>query len=336
MRSPRPARAPRTVVVTGASAGVGRAIVDAFARRGDRIGLIARGRAGLEAARSGAEAAGASAAVAVPTDVADPDQVDTAARHLDSELGPPDVWVNNAMASVLSPVTDVEPGEFRRVTEVAYLGYVHGTLAALARMRPRDAGTIVFIGSSLAYRGIPAQSAYCAAKHAVQGFRDSLRAELVAEGSHIALTTVNLPALNTPQFSWVRTRLDGHPRPLPPIYQPEVAAEAVVWAAERAPRELDVGASTVLAKLANAVAPGLLDHFLASSAIEDQQGEEPVTDRPDNLDAPVDEHRDYGAHGRFGAEARERSWQLWARTHRPHVAIGAAALAAAVVTLSSR
>lgn len=318
----------RVVVITGASAGVGRAIACGFARRGDRIALLARGAAGLAAARAEAEAAGAGAAIPIPTDVADAEQVTAAARRVDDELGPVDVWVNNAMTSVFAPMWEVTPGEFRRVTDVTYLGYVHGALAALERMRPRDRGTLVFVGSALGYRGIPAQAAYCAAKHAAQGLRDSLRAELLAEGSAVRLTTVNLPALNTPQFTWVRTRLPRHPQPLPPIYQPEVAAEAVLWAADHTPRELNVGVSTVLTRVTNKVAPGLLDRYLGATALEDQQGEQAVGSRPDNLDVPVDQDEDYGAHGAFDDRSATRSLQLWATTHKPHVAVAGVALAA--------
>ena len=319
----------RVVVVTGASAGVGRAVSQAFARQGARLALLARGQAGLAAAKSDAETAGATAAVAIPTDVADAAQVQAAARRAEDELGPIDVWVNNAMTSVFAPAWEVTPSEFRRVTDVTYLGYVHGTLAALERMRPRNRGTIVFVGSALAYRGIPAQAAYCAAKHATQGFRDSVRAELVAEDSAITLTTVNLPALNTPQFSWVRTRLPQHPRPLPPIYQPEVAARAVTWAAEHGPRELNVGAPTVLTRVANKVTPGLLDRYLGANAVDDQQAGQEVGDRPDNLDAPLDDEDDYGARGPFSDEAASRSLQLWALTHKPRLAVAGATLAAA-------
>lgn len=318
----------RVVVVTGASAGVGRAIALAFARGGDRVALLARGAAGLAAAKAEAEAAGAPAALAIPTDVAEADQVEAAAQRVEDELGPIDVWVNNAMASVFAPVSQMTPQEFRRVTEVTYLGYVHGALAALQRMRARDRGTLVFVGSALAYRGIPAQAAYCAAKHATQGFRDSLRAELFAEKSAVKLTTVTLPAINTPQFSWVRTRLPRHPQPMPPIYQPEVAAKAVVWAADHAPREVNIGAPTVLTRLAHTLAPSLLDRYLGASAIGDQQSDEPAGPRRDNLDGPVDDGRDHGARGVFSERASQRSAQLWAVTHKPHLAVAGAALAA--------
>lgn len=228
---------PEVVVVTGASAGVGRAIVREFARHGAHVGLLARGRDGLDGARREAEAAGGKALV-VPTEVTDAEAVEAAAQTVEESLGPIDVWVNNAMASVFSPVKETKAEEYRRVTEVTYLGYVHGTLAALARMLERDRGTIVQVGSALAYRGIPLQSAYCASKHAVQGFTDSLRTELIHEGSGVRVTEVHLPALNTPQFGWVRSRLPNKAQPVPPIYRPEVAAEAVYWAAHHDRREM--------------------------------------------------------------------------------------------------
>jgi NAD(P)-dependent dehydrogenase (short-subunit alcohol dehydrogenase family) len=328
------------VVVTGASAGVGRATAAEFARRGARLGLIARGAAGLQGARAEALRLGAPAAVTAQADVGDPAAVEDAAATFEAELGPPDVWVNNAMASVFAPAWDITADEYRRVTEVCYLGAVHGTLAALRRMRPRDAGTIVQVGSALAYRGIPLQAAYCAAKHALQGFFESLRCDLLAARSGVRVTTVNLPALNTPQFGWVRTRLPRHPQPVPPIYQPEVAARAIAWAAEHAPRELDVGMPTVLTRLGNKVAPALLDRYLARNAVDDQQTDERVDhDRwGDNLDEPVDDARDFGARGAFGDRAKASSPQLWAATHRPHVAAGfaGAALLAGLAGLARR
>ena len=229
------------VVVTGASAGVGRATVRAFARHGADVGLIARGVDGLEAARREVEALGRRALV-VPTDVADAPQVESAADRIERQLGPVDVWVNNAMVSVFSPVKKMTADEIRRVTEVTYLGVAYGTLAALKRMLPRDRGTIVQVGSALAYRGIPLQSAYCGAKHAIQGFTESLRCELLHDGSHVHVTMVQLPAMNTPQFDWVRSRLPRRPQPVPPIYDPEIAADAIVWAASARRREMSVGA----------------------------------------------------------------------------------------------
>src|SRR5438105_11498083 len=249
------------VVITGASAGVGRATVREFARHGAHIGLVARGRDGLEGARREVEEAGGRALV-LPTDVADADAVETAAETVERELGAIDVWVNNAMASVFSPVKAMRADEFRRVTEVTYLGCVHGTLSALRRMQPRDRGTIVQVGSALAYRSIPLQSAYCAAKHAIVGFTDSLRCELRHDGSRVHLTVVHLPALNTPQFDWVRSRLPRRAQPVPPIYQPEVAARAIWWAAHHRRREVHVAFPTVLAIQAEKIAPGVLDRYL--------------------------------------------------------------------------
>jgi NAD(P)-dependent dehydrogenase (short-subunit alcohol dehydrogenase family) len=287
---------------------------------------MARGRAGLEGARHDVEALGGRAVV-LPADVADPKQVESAAALLEQQGGPIDAWVNNAMASVFSPVTDTPADEFRRVMEVTYLGVVHGTLAALRRMLPRNRGSIVQVGSALAYRGIPLQAAYCAAKHAVQGFCDSLRAELLHDGSAVRLTMVQLPALNTPQFEWVKSRLARRGQPVPPIFQPEVAAEAVVWATEQDRRELLVGMPTVLAVLGDRIAPGLADEFLARTGYDAQQTDEPESpDRPHNLWRAVDEERDFGAHGRFDARARSSSWQLWATRHRAAIAAGAAAL----------
>jgi NAD(P)-dependent dehydrogenase (short-subunit alcohol dehydrogenase family) len=314
--------------VTGASAGVGRAVVRRFAREGAWIGLLARGRDGLEGARREVEDAGGRALV-LPTDVAEWDQVDAAADRIEREFGPIDIWINNAMASVFSPVREMRPDEYRRVTDVTYLGVVHGTLAALKRMRARDRGTIVQVGSALAYRGIPLQSAYCAAKHAVQGFMDSLRAELLHDGSSVHVTMVQLPAVNTPQFRWVKSRLPRKAQPVPPIYQPEVPAEAIHWAAHHRRRELWVGMPTVQAIIANRLAPGALDRYLAATGFDSQQTDEPEDpDRPDNLWAPVP--GDHGAHGVFDSRATDRSEQLWAATHRG-VTVGSTLAAAAFV-----
>jgi NAD(P)-dependent dehydrogenase (short-subunit alcohol dehydrogenase family) len=328
----------QTVVVTGASAGVGRATVREFAKRGASVGLIARGAAGLEAARAEAEDLGAAKAVVASADVSDPDQLASAAARIEAELGPFDVWVNDAMVSVFAPSWEIAPSEFRRVMEVDYLGFVHGTLEALARMRPRNSGTIVQVGSALAYRGIPGQAPYCASKHAIQGFMDSLRSELFAEDSGVRVTMVQLPALNTPQFGWVRTRLSRHPQPVPPIFQPEVAARGIVWAAEHAPRELNVGASTVLTRLGNALAPGLLDRYLGRTGISSQQTDQRVNlaTWDDNVDQPDDATRDHGAHGEFDDKAHGRSWQLTARMHRGELAAAAAGTAAALAALLVR
>jgi short-subunit dehydrogenase len=302
------------VVITGASAGVGRACARAFARRGAHLALLARGADGLEVAAAEARALGVQA-LPIPTDVADHTQVEAAAESVERELGAIDVWVNNAMLSVFSPVKELEAEEVRRVTEVTYLGYVHGTLAALRRMLPRDEGVIVQVGSALAYRAIPLQAAYCAAKHAIEGFTESLRCELGHERSNVRVTMVQLPALNTPHFSVVRSRLPRHPKPVPPIFEPELAAEAVVWAAEHPRRELIVGFSTLKALLANKVGPGLVDRYLARTGYDSQQTDAPVAStRPDNLWQALPGDR--GAHGIFGDEARERSLQFWATTHR--------------------
>src|SRR5947207_4278946 len=263
MMARSPATDPTTrqvVVVTGASAGVGRATVRAFAQRGADVGLLARGVDGLEAARREVEAAGGRA-IAIPTDVADADRVEAAADRIERELGPIDVWVNNAMVSVFSPVKELTPDEVHRVTEVTYLGVVYGTLAALKRMLPRDRGSIVQVGSALAYRGIPLQAAYCGAKHAIQGFTESLRSELLHDKSNVRVTMVQLPAINTPQFSWVKSRLPREPQPVPPIYAPEIAADAIVWAARHRRREMSVGAPTVAAIWGNKVASGLADRY---------------------------------------------------------------------------
>lgn len=323
----------RVVVVTGASAGIGRATAMAFARAGDDVGLLARGEAGLQNAAKAIEALGRRA-VAIPTDVADFDQVALAAESIASELGPIDVWVNVAFSSVFAEFSDVKPDEFRRTTEVTYLGFVWGTKVALEHMRPRDRGVIVQVGSALAYRGIPLQTAYCGAKHAIQGFNESLRCELLHEGSGVRTTMVQMPAVNTPQFSWVLSRLPRKPQPVAPIYQPEVAARAVLHAADHPQRrEYWVGASTAATLVANAVVPGLLDRYLARTGISGQQTDEPADpDRPANLWHPVDRDVDHGAHGSFDEESHARSPQWWATTHRGVVAgLGALGTAAAVI-----
>ncbi|GLW57335.1 SDR family oxidoreductase [Kitasatospora phosalacinea] len=320
---------PRTVVVTGASAGVGRAVARAFAARGDRVALLARGRAGLDAAVEEARDMGARA-MAVTVDVADPDAVERAAESVERALGPIDVWVNAALASVFAPFTEITPADFRRVTEVTYLGYVYGTRSALRRMLPRDRGCVVQVGSAIAYRGIPLQSAYSGAKHALQGWNEAVRCELLHQGTAVRTTMVQLPAVNTPQFDWVRSRLPRAARPVAPVYQPEPIARAIVYAADHpGRREYRVGASTVLTLLANGLAPGLLDRYLARTGYDGQQTDAPrPPDRPDNLWAPLDEHRDHGAHGRFDDEAKPRSLQSWADRHRaPLAAAGATAAA---------
>jgi NAD(P)-dependent dehydrogenase (short-subunit alcohol dehydrogenase family) len=315
-------------VVTGASAGVGRAVARRFARDGARIALLARGTDGLDAARREIEEAGATALVC-PVDVASAAHVEEAAERIERELGPIDIWINNAMTSVFSPVREMQADEYRRVTEVTYLGVVHGTLAALRRMLPRDRGTIVQVGSALAYRGIPLQSAYCASKHAIEGFMDSLRCELIHDRSRVHVTMVHLPAMNTPQFRWVKSRLPHKAQPVPPIYQPEVAADAIHWAAHHRRRELWVGGPTVKAIIGNRLAPGLLDHYLAATGYESQQTSEPEDpDRPNNLWEPV--AGDHGAHGVFDARSCDVSPQLWAATHRA-ATLGSVLAAAAMI-----
>jgi short-subunit dehydrogenase len=290
------------VVITGASAGVGRATAITFGRRGWRVGLIARGRDGLDGACRDVERAGGTA-VALPADVADADAIERQAQTFEEACGPFDVWINCAMATIFAPFAQMTADEFRRVTEVTYLGQVHGTMAALKRMRPRDRGTIVAVGSALAYRSIPLQSAYCGAKAAVRGFMDSLRSELVYESSAIRLTMVHLPAVNTPQFDWARNRLPYRPRPLAPIFQPEAVAEQIYDAAHEAPRELWIGLPTVKAILGTMAIPGYLDRNLARSAYGGQEAQErDDPHRPDNLFEPV--AGDHGAHGRFDREAR--------------------------------
>jgi NAD(P)-dependent dehydrogenase (short-subunit alcohol dehydrogenase family) len=321
---------PQVVVITGASAGVGRATARAYAARGASVGLIARGCDGLEAACREVEDLGGRAVIA-PADVGDAEQVEAAARVVDEAFGPPDVWINNAMASIFSPVRETPPLEFARVTEVTYLGAVYGTLAALRRMSPRNRGAIVQVGSSLAYRGIPLQSAYCAAKHALQGFCDSLRAELLHERSGIRVSMVQLPALNTPQFDWVKSRLPNRTQPMGKVFQPELAARAIMFAADTGRREVFVTGSTVKAILANRLAAGLLDRYLAKVGFEGQQSTEPAEpDRPHNLWQPLP--GDHGAHGRFGDRAKSSSWQLWATMHRWPLAL---LTAGAVVTAGS-
>jgi len=268
------------------------------------------------------------------TDVADASQVEDAASAVEREFGPIDIWVNNAMATVFSPFIEVTPEEFRRATEVTYLGCVYGTMAALRRMKPRDRGTIVQVGSALAYRSIPLQSAYCGAKHAIVGFTDSLRSELLHDGSNIRLTVVHMPALNTPQFEWSRSKLPRHPQPVPPIYEPEVGAEAIVWASGQDRREVYVGGPTVVAIEGQKIAPGFADAYLARTAYDGQQTSEPVSpDRVDNLFTPV--AGDHGAHGRFDSRSHGTSVQFWIDRHRTWVAIGAG-IAAGIGALAAR
>lgn len=322
--------AARVVVVTGASAGLGRAIVRRFAEDGAHVGLIARGRERLEQTRAEVEAAGGRALV-LPLDVADAGAVERAAERVEGELGPIDVWVNNAMLTVYSPIRSMPPEEFQRVTEVTYLGYVYGTLAALRRMQPRDRGVIIQVGSALAHRSIPLQSAYCAAKHAILGFTESLLSELIHDRSSVRVTMVQMPALNTPQFDWVKNRLDHRTQPVPPIYQPEVGAEAVVWAAEHdVGRELLVGWPTLKAVVGEKVVAAWLDRYLATRAWEGEQTDElDDPDRPNNLWGPV--AGDWAAHGRFDDRSRPSSTQLWLSMHRDLLAVAGAGLAGVVL-----
>ncbi len=323
-------------MITGASAGVGRAVARAFAARGAAIGLLARGRTGLEGAARDVEH-NSGRALILQADVSDADQVEAAASRLEETFGAIDIWINNAMASVFSPVLEMTPPEFKRVTEVTYLGVVYGTLAALRRMTPRNRGVIVQVGSALAYRGIPLQSAYCAAKHAVEGFCDSLHAELLHDRSNVRLTMVQLPALNTPQFDWVKSRLNGRAQPVPPIFEPEVAADAIVWAANHPRREYFVGFPTVTAIISDRIAPGLGDRYLARKGYDAQQTREPENpDRRHNLWTPVDEDRDFGAHGRFAARARSSSWEVVISKHRRALTTAAAVIVAAGVFLIRR
>jgi short-subunit dehydrogenase len=325
----------KAVVVTGASAGVGRATARAFAQKGAQVALLARQGDGLDIAHREIEAAGGRA-LAIPTDVADHDAVEAAAERVESELGPIEVWVNDAMATIFARVWDTEADEVRRATEVTYLGAVNGTITALRRMRPRDRGKIVQVGSALSYRAIPLQAAYCGSKFALRGFTDSLRCELMDEGSRVSVTMVQLPGLNTPQFTWVRTRGLSHtPRPVAPVYEPEVAAEGIVFAATHARREVWVGGSTVATILGNKLGPSFADHYLAATNVKAQQTDHAVApDRRDYLFEPIAEDR--GAHGPFDGEAKSRSWQLTLSKHRWCTAAAATTLAGAAAALGRR
>jgi short-subunit dehydrogenase len=330
----------RISVVTGASGGIGRAVVRKLAERGDTVALLARGEDGLAGAAEDVRRAGGQA-LTIEVDVADFAAVDDAAERVEKELGPIDLWVNDAFSSVFAPFTEIGMDEFTRVTQVSYLGYVYGTKAALTRMLPRNQGTIVQVGSALAYRGIPLQSAYCGAKHAIQGFNESLRVELLHDKSNVHVTMVQMPAVNTPQFSWVLSRLPQKAQPVAPIYQPEVAAKAVLYAAEHPKRrEYWVGGSTAGTLAANAIAPGLLDRYLARTGFKSQQTGEPrPKDEPTNLWQPADEKpgSDEGAHGTFDNKATTRSPQLWASQHHGLLAaVGGAAVAGAAWALSRR
>ena len=318
---------PETVVVTGATSGVGRAVAQRFAREGARIALLARERSGLDATAKEVERLG-GVALPLPTDVADSDAVDAAAAATEEALGEIDIWVNNAMTTVFAYFEDVDPDEFRRATEVTYLGSVWGTRAALKLMQPRNHGTIVQVGSALAYRGIPLQSAYCGSKHATKGFFESVRTELLAKKSDVHLTMVQLPGLNTPQFDHCRTKMPKQPMPVPPIYQPEVAADAIYFAAHAKRRQVYVGGSTVITILGNKIAPGLGDWYLARTGVKGQQTSKPVAPRDGNLFEPAGGP---GAHGQFDDKAKSTSYQLSLDKNRGVVAALAGIVTAAIV-----
>lgn len=325
----------KVAVITGASGGVGRATARELARRGYDVGLIARGRAGLEGARAEVEAHGRRACVA-PADVAVWDEVDAAASAITAELGDIDVWVNNAMTTVFAAVRDVQPDEIERATAVTYLGQVHGTMAALHRMRDRDAGTIISVGSALAYRGIPLQSAYCGAKFAVRGFMESLRTELLAERSHIRVAQIHLPAVNTTQFGWCRAKVDDHPMPVPPIYQPEVPARAIADLIESGARQHVVGVWNWLLIQLNKVMPGVGDHYMAQTGIDSQLTDRPIRrDRPDDLFEPADDDVDHGAHGIFDHRAKGMLEPTFIAS-LPHTALAFATAASARIAEVAR
>ncbi|MDQ6645819.1 MAG: SDR family oxidoreductase [Pseudomonadota bacterium] len=316
------------VVITGSSAGVGRATAHRFARDGASVALLARGSKALDGAAQELREMGCQV-LAVPVDVSDAEQVEAAAERVEQELGPIDIWVNAAMATIFAPVSEITAAEFRRATEVTYLGAVHGTMSALKRMRSRNRGKIVQVGSALAYRSVPLQSAYCGAKFAIRGFTDALRVELMHEKSKVGVTMVQLSAFNTPQFQWGRTRLARRPQPVPPIFQPEVAAEGIHYAAHHQRRELWVGYPAVKAIIGNGLMPWLADRILAKEGYSGQMDNEPVpADRPDNLFEPVD--HDFGTHGRFDDRSRGFSPQLWANTHR-HAVVTAGLFGAALL-----
>jgi NAD(P)-dependent dehydrogenase (short-subunit alcohol dehydrogenase family) len=323
--------ADETIVITGATSGIGRATARRFAAPGVRIGLLARGAAGLDAVRGEIEAAGGRA-LALPTDITDAGAVDAAAQRVEDELGPIDIWINNAMATVFAFLWDVAPEEFHRANEVTYFGSVWGMQSALRRMRPRDRGTIVQVGSALAYRGIPLQSAYCGAKHGVQGVFESLRTELRHDKSHVHLTAVHLPGVNTPQFEHARDKFGKVSQPVAPVYQPELAAEAIHWAAHHRRREVYVGLPTMYTVLGNKVAPGLAERYLAATGVKGQlSGQPKPPGRPDNLFEPVP--GDPGARGPYSGKAHMRSAQWWATRHRR--VLGAAALAGAAAAVGA-
>jgi short-subunit dehydrogenase len=322
----------QVIVITGASAGVGRATARAFAARGTSLALLARGRRGLDAVRAEAEAAGARV-LAIPTDVANEHEVEAAAARIERELGPIDIWINNAMATIFGPVSSLTGAEVKRATEVTYLGAVYGTMSALKHMRSRNRGTIVQVGSALAYRAIPLQAPYCAAKHALRGFTDALRCELMHDKSGVHITMVHLSAFNTPQFDWALNRVGRRPMPVPPIFQPELAAKAIVWAAHHRRREVFVGWPAVKAVWGNKLLPHYADGMLANKGYSGQITEEPVVKGAcANLCDPCDSNP--GAHGRFDREARLSSMQWWVTTHRPLVVLVVVILAVFVAVLA--
>lgn len=325
---------PKTVVVTGASAGVGRAVARAFASQGGRVALLARGQTGLNAAAREVEDAGGQP-LPIPTDVADHRQVDAAAERVECELGEIDVWVNAAFATIFAPFEDIKAEEFRRATEVSYLGFVYGTMAALHRMKPRNRGAIVQVGSALGNRSVPLQSAYCGAKHAINGFTESLRTELLRDKSKVAITVVQMPALNTPQFSWVLSRLPKHPKPVPPIYQPEVAARAVLYAADH-PRHKQywVGSSTVATLFGQRLLPAVLDRYLAHTGYSSQQTDQAALDHAVNLWEPADDGTDFGAHGIFDDQSHSVSpASALRRNAKPVAAVAAVAAGLAIAAV---
>jgi NAD(P)-dependent dehydrogenase (short-subunit alcohol dehydrogenase family) len=328
----------QNVMITGASAGIARATAALYGRRGANVALLARGEAGLAAAAADVRAGGGKPLV-IQADVADPAQVEAAAGQAEDAFGPLDVWINVAFTSVFAPFTQISAEEFRRVTEVAYLGYVYGTMAALRRMMPRDQGTVVQVGSALGDRSIPLQSAYCGAKHAINGFTESVRCELLHEHSGVRITVVQMPAVNTPQFSWVRSRLPRQPQPVPPIYEPELAARGVAYAADHPGRkQYWVGGSTAATILAQKAAAPLLDRYLARTGYDSQQTSQPAHSRPDNLWQPVDEPggTDHGAHGPFDGRSHDRSSQLWLSQHARQAWLAAGALGLGAAALAGR
>jgi NAD(P)-dependent dehydrogenase (short-subunit alcohol dehydrogenase family) len=319
----------KVVVITGATGGVGRATAWAFAKQGAKIALLARGVEQLEATKKEVEEYGGTA-LPIPTDVADAQAVENAAERIERELGPIDVWVNNAMNSVFAPIKEIHPDEFKRVTEVTYLGQVYGAKAALKRMIPRNEGSIVFVGSALAYRGIPLQSAYCGSKHAIEGFFDSLRTELMHDKSNIKTCMVQLPAMNTTQFGWVLSRLPNKPRPMGKVYEPEVAADAILFAAAHNRRNIWVGYPTYKAIIGNKIAPWYADYVLAKTGFDGQQTNQPVSKyRENNVWEPV--HEDRGAYGNFANIATNKSYTLWASIHRNFVRAAAGVLALGLI-----